>query len=446
MDQMGLVPMGGHMPPPGGHMMMGGTRAPGFKNDSHGVVTMLTFEKCSDLPYPRNPRMNKVLVTVLVDDPKTGLTHELRRIGPFPLEAHGRNLLQADLLGTRVQVSAPLHFGGEAKEGAMYLKVGLAYTEGLSKNKDVNDDPVGHTQVFVVGFRQQPSRYYEIRPQHGMQVLGGMSFTHRLISEAQAQEQGLVETESPHTAFKQQIAPIEVNCVVRGRKSIFPVGSPEEALERAAVNCEAQNRATLQRLKKTDPNPDHEANPHVTVVNGYREWDSLDSLFATMGPNPMAMSDEVGPTVCRGYLESTSIIKQVAPKLPPVNSPADEAFNLSLLSSMYKKNPFDVRTAARPVICKDPVEIAAHGMNWCPDPAFYIPLRNMNLQDRETVNLACYEPHQCAKLNFADASPSYQIGEDIWGVQAEYKAKESHFVPRPAYLRRYRVKDDCAMA
>ena len=58
------------------------------------------------------------------------------------------------------------------------------------------------------------------------------------------------------------------------------------------MNGEAQNRALLQRCKIADP-AFSERDPHIKHVNGYREWDNLDSLFTTMGPNPLAMSDEV---------------------------------------------------------------------------------------------------------------------------------------------------------
>merc|ERR1712187_318940 len=116
-----------------------------------------------------------------------------------------------------------------------------------------------------------------------------------------------------------------------------------------------------------------------------------------------------------------------------------------LVGTMYEGDPYMVKATRRPIICKNPDEIAAtRDMSWCPDPAIYAPLRCMSDQDKETLRLACYDPMQNAKLCFADVNPNYQQNEDIWGVLADYKTARSHYIPNMKPQRR--VKDDCLMA
>jgi len=232
-----------------------------------------------------------------------------------------------------------------------------------------------------------------------------------------------------------------------GRTGNFPPGSPEEALEQATINAEAQNRALLQHCKKANPlRP--EGNDRVKVVNGYREWDSLDALFTTMGPNPMALSEEVGPTVARSYQESSSVMKELARDLLPESDPAQQpASNLELVKAMYHKDPERVTTALRPVICKDPAEIArSRDMSWCPEVPIYAPLRNMREEDKETLRLACYGAETDAALNFADANPNYRVEEDVWGLLADDQVMHHALGPAPCDVGRKRVKDDCIMA
>lgn len=68
----------------------------------------------------------------------------------------------------------------------------------------------------------------------------------------------------------------------------------------------ARNRALLQRCKKEDSNSPHDF-PGMRVNNGWREWDNLDALFESMGPNPLVMSEDLGPQVARGYQHSSNI-------------------------------------------------------------------------------------------------------------------------------------------
>lgn len=74
-----------------------------------------------------------------------------------------------------------------------------------------------------------------------------------------------------------------------------------------SVSCLVpRNRALLQRCKKEDISSSHDY-PGMRLVNGWREWESLDALFDSMGPSPMVMSEELGPQVSRGYQHASSV-------------------------------------------------------------------------------------------------------------------------------------------
>jgi len=430
---------------------------PGKRNDhqvphlTHGVSALLEFDKVQDVPYPRAKQLKEVELVVLSDE-----THkELRRIGPFAAMDQGANkavggrLARANCAGSSVFVQEPIHFGGASEEGAIYLRISVSF--GNSAKRHIAPELIGITNPIKVSWVPTQISYYPLLSREG-QTLGGVYLRHRLLTEqeaaAQPHNEGLTGAFEPHhkSRWMPQIGgPIEPMHRVSGRTGTFPAGSVEEAYEQASINAEAQNRALLQLCKRADPNR-HENDPHVSTVNGYREWDSLDSLFATMGPNPLAMSEEVGPAVTRSYKEKHSIMAELKGKLPTALSPADERLNLEMLRMMTHEDPTKVSTALRPVVCKDPDEIvASKDMSWCPDPPVYAPIRNLRDEDKETLRLACYAPEMDSQLSFVDANPNYRVDEDIWGVLADYKTAESLVVPKHPGQHK-RVKDDCIMA
>jgi len=415
----------------------------GMQDMNHGVSALLEFEKVTDLPYPSDDSMDQLMITVLEEE----RGRELLRVGPFVAKDKGgnRGLVTADCRGSRIFVHAPLHFGGDAEEGAMFIQVGIWYV----RSGGSGTEPVGITDPIKVSWRPTTKLYYEVRPKGSRKVLGGVYLAHRLATEAEVVGQTIRANDATAAGGSKTPkigAPLEVHSRVSGRTRNFPPGSVEEAFEHAALNAEAQNRALLQRCKIADPESHDEASTHVRTVNGYREWDSLDSLFASMGPNPLAFSEELGPAVTRAYNEQTTVLQELVHKLPPANTPAEQQLNLKLINMMYREDPAKVQASLRPVVCKDPDEVAAtKDMRWCPDPPVYAPLRSMHGQDKETLRLACYDPRQSAKLLFADVNPNYRINEDVWGILADGKASRSLLMPKPD-ARHHRVKDDCIMA
>jgi len=408
----------------------------------HGVSCMLELEGAKDMPCPRTAQMKDVMVTVMTDAGK-----ELRKIGLFQTQLQmGSRLASVDCRQSRAFVQAPLHFGGDAQEGAQYIKIAISY--GKKSGKTVHTELVGITNPIKVSWKPVTKQYQEIHNPETRAVLGGIYLSHRLVSELEAAGQRKQEHSSLKIASQEQAlvaAPVEPEQRISGRTGHFPFGSQEEAFEQAAINAEAQNRALLQRCKKEEPRSHVN---EVRSVNGWREWDSLDEVFRTMGPNPLCMSEELGAQVARSYQHTTTVAKEVGARLGPANTPADQMLNVEMLRMYTKEDPTKVTATVRPVVCKNPNEIAdPRDMAWCPDPPIYAPLDHMSEQDKETVRLACYDPSQNAALIFADVNPNYNIREDVWGVFADDKKVHSGRMAAMMQGNQHaRVKDDCLMA
>jgi hypothetical protein len=428
---------------------------------NHGVSAVLELDKVIDIPQPRSSRMRKVLITLLAEDrnQQGPVEKELRRVGPFKVQEQQNLLVTADCLGSRIYVQPTMHFGGDANEGAMYLKIRVSYVQDAKVSKS-NIEIIGVTALIKVTWQRTAKKYYEIRQQNPEtggttdQVLGGIYLSHHLMTDAEvANENGKSGSTTPkqqqaHSAAytPQSGMAMEGHAQISGRTGNFPMGSPEEAYEQAAINSDAQNRALLQRCKSMDPTMPG-GDPRVQTIAGYRQWDSLDSLFATIGPNPMAFSEEVGPTIARSYVQSTSVAAELQKKMVPPNSPADEILNAQLMKMMCNGSPFKEEGILRPVICKDPNEIAmARDMTWSPDPPHYAPLKNLRQDDLETLRLACFHPTQSANLTFADANPNYDISEDVWALTHAHRPAMPFQEQRPLGMQPRRVKDDCIMA
>lgn len=403
----------------------------------HGVCALLELQKVLDLPPPRSEDLQQATIVVYSEDDR-----ELRRIGPLDWESQpgSKRLVSVDCKFSKIVVQAPLRFGGDAAEGAIYVKIAVVYS---SKTRTEATEKVGITDNIKVAWQPTPSKYHELRQPQSRNVLGTLCLAYRLVTEAEAKN--TKASSSPRTKAAEIGGPVEPVYRPNGRTGHFPKGSHEEALEQAALNSEAQNRALLQRCKIADKTS-HLKDPNIAVVNGYREWNSLDHLFTSMGPNPMAMCPELGPTVARSHQQTSSVMKEIGLRLPPPLWPADVQLNASMVRSMTMQDPLEKRAVLRPVICKDPREISGpKDMTWCPDPAIYAPMANMTPEDQQTLRLACHEPTQNAALMFADVNPNYRINEDVWGVLADYKTARSLLIPK--LTTQYpRVKDDCLMS
>lgn len=277
--------------------------------------------------------------------------------------------------------------------------------------------------------------------------------SYRLDSDSHVKAENQKARASPGGQDAIKVIPnqfLKVSAKVSGRTGRFPPGSREEAIEQACFNFEAQNRALQQRIKNLDK--DAKDDSHVeNIVNGYRVWRDMDALFSTLGPSPLALSDEIGPAITRGYQDKTTLLKEVQEKLHGIGSmmsPEMMEMDKHLVEMMSADAAsHKVDTILRPIIAKDANYIRLTGdMTWCPDPPRYVPLRSLHAADQEMIRLSTYRPHQFSKPTFADINPDYNITEDIWAVSFDRKATASKMKgPLEQQLNR-RVKDECLMA
>jgi len=428
--------------PPGSGAAVG--RMMAMQIAQHKIVAFMQVHKIKDLGYPSDPTKNHVLVKVIIDE--HGKHREVQRLGPFLAKNDEKDkkvgeLVEADCTDeARLLVKAPLHFGGMAKEGAIFVRFIAYFVDKFGTEPDPIADHIGDTDPIMVSFMEKSEAYVELRNKRSegaaVQVMGGITVSHRLSAEGELAMMGLDGRNPKVPVKKAELAEglvAEIMTVVDARTGTFPKYSPEEAFEFATTCGEAQNRALKQRVKMADMHAGDDSGKE-RMTGHYREWADLDSLFSTMGPNPLASTEVVGPGVCRGMKEEHSIAAEIGHRGGDVN----------LLQQIYNGDPFKVTTHLRPVICKDPDEIAlTKDMSWLPDPPNYAPISDLHNEDRLTMRLAGFEPGQCAALGFHDVTPNYTLDQDIWGAQVEIINGKCAFEPE---CPKGRVKDECLMA
>lgn len=418
---------------------------------NNGYVAMIVIDKVSDLPAPAKGMKPEIFISFEADE-KDHEEHELERAGPFKVEPSPQNpKLRSSFVRKTSGVRAPLRVGGTSGEGSMYLRIQVSYASG---HKQL--EAVGISEVIQVRINESAMTYYEIKPRHGSTPVGGIQLKHRLVTEDTwkriSRELGLEKGAAKKVEKKEYHVDVTK-----------PGGNIQ--LKQQLMNTEAQNRADYQRYKQHLPAGKI---PGESKEAGYRVWNSMEAMFTSMGPHPLAGGDSVGPRVVRGYEEDkkdfdglqralqdrTSRVKpktrqgaQLNKKEAPKGSKEDldPFLDPEVSRLMYDGDPDEVTHRLRPNICKDPDEIAREkDIKWIQNSQ-YIPIRNMSAEDRETLRLAQYTREQDSKMNFYDVVPHYRINEDIWGVAAEAKAVKSSLM-RPPGANIKRVKDECIMA
>lgn len=442
---MATVPSQGPSSPRGAIGMPLGTQ--GLASPTESLFTAMRVEKVEDLPAHAagGAEVREQVVVTLQDAGNAGM--DLGQAGPFNTTKQGGSpLREAVCIGPQAQtmIKARYLVGGEAGDGAMFVTAKVWYLTAGGRR-----DLVGQTEPIPVTWQPRKSVYHELRPKPNSPPIGGVILSYRLAEEGQAMMEGMRPSIPPNSAPR---LPQSVPTVPR-RSTNFPPGSPEEAQERALLNFQAQNRANIQRIKACTEMPlQHgQEDAHFRMNNRYREFRNLDSLFRSLGPTPVLEDPRIGTDITRGYTQQSTIMAEVDPRMHPERrgppNPADGAADRRLVAQLYNGNPDRVETLLRPEICKDPVEVAETGdMRWAPNPPMYTPMRNMTEDDQETLHLSRYTPDQSAKLWFCDASPNYNIKQDVWGVLRDVGAGRSNLVMPNHVKHEKRVKDDCIMA
>jgi len=421
---------------------------------NNGYVAMVVIDKVVDIPAPPKGLKPEIFISFEADE-KDYEEHELHKSGPFKVETSPHNpklrsCLNDKLRGNTAGIRAPLRVGGASGEGSMYLRLQISYASAHGQ-KEI----VGLTDPIQVRVMESPMQYYEIKPRNQHAALGGIHLKHRLVTEETwARMERELGAQANLAGQKQQKKEHYVD-------TSKPGGNLQ--LKQQLQNYEAQNRADYQRYKSRLPAGKV---PGETFEAGYRVWSSMEAMFQSMGPHPLAGGDSVGPRVVRGYDEDKKDFDNLkralqertskaepkprkglnqSKKPGPAQESADPFLKPEVARLMYDGDPDEVLHRLRPNICKDPEEIGREkSIEWLQNSK-YIPIRNMSAEDRETLRLAQYTKEQDAKMSFYDVVPHYKINEDIWGVAAEAKAVKASLMRPPGQSKR-RVKDECLMA
>lgn len=422
----------------------------GIPAPADDILAALRVHTVEDLPAHKAAKkgskdVRQQIIVSFEDIDKPGVS--LAEAGPFNTEDQGSAMLRdAVCIGRQALavLKAPYLVGGEAKEGAMFITAKVWYlTAGESR------DFVGQTDAITVNWEPKKETYHELRARHDSPPIGGIVLSYRLSMESEVLQGGGLPAEMNIIKPKLQRVPTHVS----GRSGRFPPGSPEEAYDHAILNYQAQNRANIQRIKAALPVSEgcQDETGAVRVVRGYREWRDMDSLFSSLGPSPLIDDDSIGAGVTRAYIDRSSVMAEVGPKLAAARqgttTPADTVMDRRLISLVHDGNPEQMETKLRPEPCQDPQFIAqTRDMRWCPDPPMYSAIHSMSEDDKETLRLARYRPDQTSKLWFNDANPNYNMKQDIWGIVEDHNAARSALVAPGLFRHKRRVKDDCLLS
>jgi len=317
------------------------------------VLAVINIDKIVDIPPPASGGSGEVVLTLEraqgAHPPK-----QLASAGPFPTESTMQgNLRMVEnckaKLVARVTLEDLANGAGEFRVSAHYKA--SWYEFGASHH-------IGTTMPLSVSWKPQQLQYSVLLEDSGTKKsggyalpVGGIYVSYRLDKDSEE----LDNNESGPVA-PEQAKPVDIYADHNGVSGKFKKNSQDEVLEFAALAVEAQNRALIQRINiaKTAAENLADAEKETSLVwahdNGYRDWADLDSVFVTMGPNYVAQSLD---PICKVYEENTSVYKELCHIMGTPKTVQEEENLRMLIYSMHKKNPQEMTSTLRPIICKD---------------------------------------------------------------------------------------------
>lgn len=365
------------------------------------VVAVVDVEKIVDIPSAAAGDGGEVFLTL--EQEQNG--KRLSKIGPFKMEAQSAKGLctvnckgclasrvgMGDLAKGSVRFRVAVHY-----KGAWY-KLGSEQRVGASAPFDVAWKP--ETNKYVALMTEPEQAYNSARP------VGGIYISYRFAEDTpELHRQVHAWKAGPGAPSQAQPAEEQANKIdISGVSGKFKKGTQEEVLEYAALAVEAQNRALHQRInlamsakQANELRHAQESQPNAKVwrmSTEYRNWRDLDSVFITLGPNYVAQSHEVGPTICRVYEEDTSVWKELVGNsrgggpetLGVPESMEEEAQMKTLVSSISNVDPDKSAAQLRPIIARDVKTIRRDGIrNAAVNARLSVKIHNAaNLRTRE---------------------------------------------------------------
>jgi len=333
------------------------------------VVAIIELDKIIDIPAPSGGGDGEVTLTL----ERFQGGKQLSSTAPFKTEVQG-NLRQATNLKGKLACRLTLE---DLAKGAVQLCVSAHYKGSWLKFG--NGQRIGTSAPFSVSWKPEPTQYVPIysdqkRSGGGGVAVGGIYISHRFAQDSEDLYKSMRNgPEAPEQAKAK--AADKNTSDINGITGNYKKGSQDEVIEYAALAVEGQNRALHQRIKLATTaqamNEERKTNRDESALtwrlpNSYRDWKDLDAVFITFGPNYVAQSSEVGPSICRVYQENTSVWKELMSKESPLGvgniDDVDEQIRMKkLLFDMTGKDPEEVTSTLRPLVCKDVSSIERDG-------------------------------------------------------------------------------------
>jgi len=322
------------------------------------AFALVEVDKILDLPAPKYGELQRVMLF-------------LERASA-PGKPMGKPVtVDVEPQGAKSELRQAVNVGGRlvAPVTAQDLASGAAQLRAVAfyESRDGPPIPIGVTETMPVDFHPHAQEYIKLQSTDGLRPVGAMLAQHRLCHEndlpqhRQTMSQKPVSPRRHHTETRPDLSP---------RSGKFKRGSAEELQEAAGVAIDAQTRAIHQRInlaqtydQKIPYDPNTSRVKEWVQPNGYRDWGDMDSLFSTMGPNPVANSSEMGANVCRVYEENTTIMRELRgherKEIERGRKPQKQLVDEMLVETIYPGNPNQVQKGLRPVISKN-VETIDH--------------------------------------------------------------------------------------
>eukprot|EP00435_Cladocopium_sp_Y103_P029198 s968_g7.t1 len=171
-------------------------------------------------------QLHQVMSDKDVEDVQHNLScKELRKIGLFQSDVRsGNQLASVDFKETRAFVRDRMYWGGDAQDGAQYIKIAISY--GKRSGNATSTEIIGITDPIKVSWKEE-KEYIKLWNPDNRRLLGGIYLSYRLVTEAEAVADGTMK--SGRVALPQITAPVELERRVSGRTGNFAPGSAEEA-------------------------------------------------------------------------------------------------------------------------------------------------------------------------------------------------------------------------
>lgn len=335
---------------------------PGRGSFAFPVVALIEIDRIIDIPAPAGDGETEVMLTL--ERAQGG--KQLARAGPFQTDGQGGLRKAQDCQGT-LTAKPTLQ---DLAAGFVEFSITMHYSNG---QRGIYGPLIGHTAPFTVSWRPQPMQYVAIFAGRGeSQARGGLYLSYRFTQDS-PEMTGPAAPEQAKGGSRTDKDSDGAN----GQSGKFKKGSQDEVLECAALAVEAQNRAVFQRvnlakraeeLAKDEKEAQNEPKALMwQLPSGYRDWPDLNGLFISMGPNYVAQSAEIGTSICKVYEEETSVYKELTNKAAPEGLGKPETFEdevrmKQFIYEMTRKDPDEVMTTLRPIICKDVTSIQRDGV------------------------------------------------------------------------------------